>query len=184
MDINELLLILEKSKQGKLLKISEDFYDRIKDRIKELEELKKNAKSDDELIKIEDEIRTLKRIQRRIFELRTSRIIWAAWAKVCETDTEEELENMIELEKTLFRKLVELLEKFKRLILERREEKVEEEVVEEGYIMVRIKKDIPEFEGVDGKIYKLRREDVVLLPALNAKALIKSGVAEEVEVKR
>jgi len=91
---------------------------------------------------------------------------------------------MIELEKTLFRKLVELLEKFKRLILERREEKVEEEVVEEGYIMVRIKKDIPEFEGVDGKIYKLRREDVVLLPALNAKALIKSGVAEEVEVKR
>ncbi|HIP62725.1 MAG TPA: hypothetical protein EYH04_01150 [Archaeoglobus profundus] len=184
MDINELLAILEKSKQGKLLKISEDFYDRIKDRIKELEELKKSAKSDDELIKIEDEIRTLKRIQRRIFELRTSRIIRAAWAKVCETDTGEELENMIELEKILFRKLVELLEKFKRLILERREEKVEEEVVEEGYIMVRIKKDIPEFEGVDGKIYKLRKEDVVLLPALNAKALIKNGVAEEVEVKR
>ena len=44
MDINELLAILEKSKQGKLLKISEDFYDRIKDRIKELEELKRMLK--------------------------------------------------------------------------------------------------------------------------------------------
>jgi len=37
--------------------------------------------------------------------------------------------------------------------------------------------------GVDGKTYKLRREDVVVLPELNAKALIKDGVAEEIEVK-
>ncbi len=51
-------------------------------------------------------------------------------------------------------------------------------------ILVRIKQDIPEFEGVDGKTYKLRKEDVVLIPSLNANALVKSGIAEKIEVKR
>lgn len=180
MDIDELLTILEKSKSGKLQKIDEDLYDRIKERIAELEERKKNTNSEEEVARIEDEIRTLRRIQRMIFVTRTSKIIKIAWAKVCETETDEELDNMTSAEKSLFKKLVEVLENFKRLILEhvRKEEK------EEGkYILVRIKKDIPEFVGVDGKTYKLRREDVVVLPELNAKALIKDGIAEEIEVK-
>jgi DNA replication factor GINS len=184
MDIDELLMILEKSKSEKLQKISEDFYDRIKERIKELEDLKKSAESDEEIIIIEDEIRALRRILRGIFEARTRRIIHAAWAEVCETEIDEELENMTEAEKNLFKKLVEILDRFKRLILEQVREEEEVEKEEEGYVMVRIKKDIPEFEGVDGKTYKLRREDVVVLPALNAKALIKGGVAEVIEVKR
>ena len=178
MDIDELLTILEKSKSGKLQKIDENLYDKIKEKIAELEERKKNASSEDEIIRLEDEIRTLKRIQRRIFEIRTSKIIKMAWAKVCETETDEEFDNMTSAEKSLFKKLVEILENFKRLILEhvKREEEVK-------YMLVRIKKDIPEFVGVDGKTYKLRREDVVVLPELNAKALIKDGIAEEIEVK-
>lgn len=51
-------------------------------------------------------------------------------------------------------------------------------------ILLRVKQDIPEFEGIDGKTYKLRRGDVVIVPKLNADALIKSGVCEEIEVKR
>ncbi len=181
MDIDELLTILEKSKSGKLQKIDENLYEKIKERIEELEERKKDANSEEEVIRLEDEIRTLKRIQRRIFEARTSKIIKIAWAKVCETETDEELDNMTSAEKSLFNKLVEILENFKRLILEH--VKKEEEKVEAKYILVRIKKDIPEFVGVDGKTYKLRREDVVVLPELNAKALIKDGIAEEIEVK-
>ena len=86
---------------------------------------------------------------------------------------------MIGIEKDLFDKIVELLEEFKSAILGKlkKEEKIE-------YVLVRIKKDIPEFEGVDGRIYRLKKEDIVLLPQLNAKALIESGVAEIVEFKR
>ncbi len=181
MDIDELLTILEKSKSGKLQKIDEDLYEKIKERIAELEERKKSAGSEVEAVRLEDEIRTLKKIQRRIFEARTSRIIKIAWAKVCETETDEELDSMTSAEKSLFRKLVEILEDFKKRILEH--VKKEEVVRETEYVVVRIKKDIPEFVGVDGKTYKLRREDVVVLPELNAKALIKDGVAEEIEVK-
>jgi DNA replication factor GINS len=179
MDIDELLTILEKSKSGKLQKIDENLYDRIKEKIAELEERKKNANGEEEIVRLEDEIRTLKRIQRRLFEVRTSKIIKMAWAKVCETETDEEFDNMTSVEKSLFKKLVEILENFKRLIIEH----VKKEEAEIKYVLVRIKKDIPEFVGVDGKTYKLRREDVVVLPELNAKALIKDGVAEEIEVK-
>jgi len=176
MDIDELLEILEKTKEGKLQKIDEDLYARIGERIEELEKRRESVEREEELARIEDEIRTLKKIRRRIFEARTRKIIKLAWAKVCDVEIDEEIDNMTSAEKGLFEKLVELLESFKRLVFERRRR-------EKRYVLVRIKKDVPEFVGVDGKTYKLRREDVVLLPELNAKALIKEGVAEEIEVK-
>ncbi len=178
MDIDELLTILEKSKD-RLHKIDEDLYDRIKDRIEELEERKKDASSEEEIARIEDEIRTLRRIMKMIFVSRTKKIIKMAWAKVCDGDVEG-LDSMTSAERSLFEKLVEILENFKKLILER----VRRERKEEKFVLVRIKKDVPEFVGIDGKTYKLKREDIVLLPELNAKALIKDGAAEEVEVGR
>jgi len=177
MDIDELMTIIERSKSGKLQKIDDDIYDKIKERIAELEKMRESARDESELIRIEDEIRTLKKIQRKLFEIRIGKIVKIAWAKVCEVETDEELENMTTVERSLFKKLVELLESFKRLILEH----VKREEVR--CVVVRIKRDIPEFVGVDGRVYKLKREDVVTLPEPNAKALINEGVAEEIEVK-
>ena len=71
MDIDELLIILEKNR-SKLTKLEDDFYQKVKTRIVELEELRKEA-NDDEISRIDDEIRTIRRIQRRIFEARTSK---------------------------------------------------------------------------------------------------------------
>ena len=192
MDIDELLLILEKSRTGKIQKIDDDFYDRLRERIEELEELRKKTDNDREISRIEDELRTLKRIRRRIFEIRTGKIVRAAWSEVCETESGiEGLENLIEAEKNLLRKLVEVINEFKRWIFESVEPEKEEEEKEvtevkseDGYVLVRVKNDVPEFEGIDGKTYKLRREDVVTLPALNAKALMKGNVVEIIEVKR
>ena len=44
--------------------------------------------------------------------------------------------------------------------------------------IVRILDDIPPFMGIDGRIYKLKREDVIMLPKTNAEILCKRGVAE------
>ncbi len=176
MDIDELLVVLSKAEEGKLQKIDDELYDKIKDRILELEEMKKEAENEEEIIRIENEILTLRSIQKRLFEARTIKIIRMAWSKVCDVEMVEGIDNMTSEERNLFENLVEILESFKRRILEivrKREE----------YVLVRIKKDIPEFEGVDGKTYKLKREDVVVLPKFNAKALIDGGVAEEIEVK-
>ena len=181
MDIDELMILAEKSRIS-IEKIDEDFYEKLKSRIKELEEIRNKA-SEDELLRIEDEIRTLKKIQKKIFEARTGKIIRLAWAEVCNTESGVVgKENLIPVERDFLERLKELILKFKELILEK---KVEEEKIEESdYVLLRIKQDIPEFQGVDGKTYKLRREDVVLVPKLNANSLMKSGIAEKIEVKR
>ncbi len=174
MNIDELLLLLEKNKV-KLHKIEDDFYNNLRMRIKELEERISSA-SDSEVLKLEDELRTIKRIQKKIFEIRTGRIISAAWAEVCGQAVEEEIENMTNEEKNFFNKLVELIKEFKRRVLEGIERR-------ERYVLVRVKRNI-EIQGVDGKTYKLRREDVVTIPEMNAEVLIKNGIAERIEVKR
>ncbi len=71
--------------------------------------------------------------------------------------------------------MVEVISEFRKSIFEGKKEKMER-------VLVRIKKDA-EILGVDGKRYKLRKEDVATLPAENAEVLIKSGVAEKIEVK-
>ncbi len=43
--------------------------------------------------------------------------------------------------------------------------------------IVRILEDIPTFMGTDGRIYKVRKEDVIMLPKTNAEILCKRGVA-------
>ncbi len=47
--------------------------------------------------------------------------------------------------------------------------------------IVRILEDIPPFMGIDGRIYKVKREDVIMLPKTNAEILCKRGVAERFE---
>jgi DNA replication factor GINS len=71
---------------------------------------------------------------------------------------------------------MDVIKEFKKTVLEGEGRKREDRV------LVRIKKDV-EIQGSDGKTYKLRKEDVVTLPQLNADALIKGGVAEKIEVK-
>ncbi|MEM0215881.1 MAG: hypothetical protein QXU31_08155 [Archaeoglobaceae archaeon] len=166
--IEELLTLIEKNR-SQLTKIDEDLYEKIRRRIEELETHKEDSE------RVEDEVRALKRLQKKLFELRTGKIINAAWAEVCGQEVGFNDENLSSLEREFFRTLVEVISEFRRKVFEERKEKVDK-------VLVRIKKDV-EILGVDGKRYKLRREDVATLPAENAEVLIKSGVAERIEVK-
>ncbi|WP_456370776.1 hypothetical protein [Geoglobus sp.] len=183
MNIDDLLILLERSRE-KIQKIDEDFYIQLKLRIDELNELKRTA-GDEEYSKIDEELRTLRRVQKRIFEMRTIKIIHLAWAEVCGTESGiEGRENMIGVEREFYQDLVQLLETYRKRVVEGDGIEEARQYQESDRVLVRVRQDIPEFEGVDGKTYKLRKEDVVLIPSLNANALIKSGVAEKIEVKR
>jgi len=61
---------------------------------------------------------------------------------------------------------------------EEREEKKEEE---EG-VVVRILDDIDDFVGTDGRTYKVKREDIIMLPKINAEILCKRGFAERFDL--
>ncbi len=56
--------------------------------------------------------------------------------------------------------------------------------ISKEYIVVRLLKDIPTFVGVDGRNYTLAKEDVAVLSAVNAKALINRKAAIQISVKR
>lgn len=165
--IEELLILVDKNK-SQITKINEDFYERIRKRVEELEKMKEDER-------ISDELKTIKRLQKKLFELRTGKIINAAWAKVCGQEVSFNEDDLISVEKNFFKKLVELISEFRKEVFEERKACVDR-------VLVRMKKDV-EILGVDGKRYKLRREDVATLPMENAEVLIKSGVAERVEVK-
>lgn len=49
--------------------------------------------------------------------------------------------------------------------------------------IVRVLEDIPTFMGTDGRIYKVKKEDVIMLPKTNAEILCKRGVAMRFEGK-
>ncbi|MCS7121872.1 MAG: hypothetical protein NZ895_04660 [Archaeoglobaceae archaeon] len=173
MEIEELIVIVEKNKTS-LSKLEDNFYEKVRKKVEELEKMKTFG-DEKTAERCEDKIKSIQRFLKKIFEMRTSRIISAAWAEVCGQQITEELENMTKAEKEFFKKLVSFIENFRSEVLEGKKEK------EIDYILIRIKKDLDIF-GVDGKRYKLRREDIATLPKPNAEALMKADLAEKIEV--
>ncbi|WP_292371955.1 hypothetical protein [Methanosarcina sp. UBA411] len=55
---------------------------------------------------------------------------------------------------------------------------VDKNNINEGYVVVRILKDLPTFTGADGRNYTVSAEEVVVLPQLNATGLIKRNAAK------
>jgi DNA replication factor GINS len=47
--------------------------------------------------------------------------------------------------------------------------------------ILRILEDIPTFMGIDGRIYRVKKEDVIMVPKTNAEILCKRGVAVRIE---
>ena len=56
--------------------------------------------------------------------------------------------------------------------------------ISKEYIVVRLLKDIPTFAGADGRNYTLAKEEVVVLSAINATALINRNAAIQISVKK
>ncbi|MBP1909843.1 hypothetical protein [Methanolobus bombayensis] len=50
--------------------------------------------------------------------------------------------------------------------------------INKEFVVVRILEDLPTFKAMDNRNYTLHAEDVIVLPALNAKGLIKRNVAQ------
>ena len=55
--------------------------------------------------------------------------------------------------------------------------------INKEYLVVRILKDMPTFKAVDDRNYTLHADDVVVLPSLNARGLVKRNIAKLIPVK-
>ena len=202
MDIEALGAILRKEKDtGSLQELPVEFCE---DTRKYLESLEGEKKEADERWSehVEDEIRSARMKVEDIISRRVGKIV-----KLASSGMKTPPKGMLEEEERLFEGVKHHVEEGKKrlfaLMLGEKEGKSEarkearseqkepswhvfktaagplpaKDGTEELHI-VRILEDLPTFMGTDGRIYKVKREDVIMLPKTNAEILCKRGVAE------
>lgn len=142
------------------------------------------------------EYKNAERVFDKIVSLRENKIIRSA--KIAANSSGGTPENLLPFENELFRNLKTAFEQHKELADERKtdadsvpdfepepepEPEIEEEKendTEDGYVMVRILSDVPEFMGTDLESYGPFEEgEEVKIPDDNAEILVNRGNAEE-----
>ncbi len=207
MDVEKLWEILYRERNtASLQELPERFCEEVRDYISRLERDKEEA---DETRRgfIEDEIRNARMKVEDIIRRRIGKII-----KLASSGIETSPKGMLEDERELFQGVKSEVDEGRARIFARifgepepQRQKNEQEreperdsgrdrdkgkdkgkdknkVVGEQYSIVRILENIPTFMGVDGRIYKLGKEDVIMLPKTNAEILCNRGVAMRLEV--
>ncbi len=112
--IDDLITYLDKEKDG-FAEIPEDFFDRLRKTINELE--KKYKAGDLDPIE-EDKLRTLKRLRRQLFEKRFGKLVRLAMLQALGFDDVQLPHHILPVEAKFFQDLVKLMEEFRKEILE------------------------------------------------------------------
>jgi len=197
MDIDKLWEILHKERNtASLQELPDNFCDEVREYIKQL----KNEKGEVDERRgelVEDEIRNVKMKTEDVILRRIGKIV-----KLASSGIKAVPKGMLAEEGAIFAGVKGHVEEGKArifaLILDDKEkseggsEKVDEVIVgsmfkeveasstkagNEELHIVRVLEDIPTFMGTDGRIYKIKKEDVIMLPKTNAEILCKRGVA-------
>ncbi|NJD78365.1 MAG: DNA replication complex GINS family protein [Candidatus Methanoperedens sp.] len=205
--------ILRDERKSKLVPLENDFYDKAAQQILRLED-EKTKIEDIYCTKyaiIEDELKTSRKAFENIIERRAKKIITEASIRASSKQGEkQDIDSLTREECAFYNRLLGLMIEYRGEILEKvsnKKERKEKQVIpsqpaenrenkqndaiSEGkkdiskeYIVVRLLKDIPTFVGADGRNYTLAKEDVAVLSAVNAKALISRNAAVQIIVER
>lgn len=201
--------ILRDERKSKLVPLESDFYGKAAGQIRELEE-EKNRNEDTYSTKyaiIDDELKTARKSIENIIERRIGKIIKEASLRASSKQKEkQDIDSLTPEEREFYNRLLELMIQWRSGLLDKmfkkgkqvpctqavspkeKEEKLtpseDKKDISKEYIVVRLLKDIPTFVGVDGRNYTLAKEDIAVLSAVNAKALINRKAAVQITVKR
>ncbi len=192
MDIEKLWEILYKERNtASLQELPETFCDEVREYIKKLEDEKREVVDVRRRELVEDEIRNVRMKVEDIIKRRIGKIV-----KLASSGMKTAPKGMLEEEEKIFTGVKSHVEEGKERIFAlllgekegEREEKSEKEVEKartsssgEELHIVRVLEDIPTFMGIDGRIYKVKKEDVIMLPKTNAEILCKRRVAVRFE---
>ncbi|MBP1662156.1 MAG: hypothetical protein H6P94_405 [Thermoplasmatales archaeon] len=173
-----------------LTKIHPTFYKDLASFQKTLEGNIEQEKNPLKLKLFNDEAQNIKKIANSIYELREKKIVQAALATA--RGATPELNNFLEIEKKLYRSLVEQINLSRNEIFEKPSEQIPEKPsstvsepspvndVSNTHSVVRVLEDTPAFVGTDGKTYLLRKEDVLSMPREMTETLLKKKVVAQV----
>jgi DNA replication factor GINS len=198
MDVNEInYKTLRKIQQIEeknpiLTKIDEFLYKKISEYIKNLKIRYKNEKNKQKKLILENEINNTNKIIKDIYEIREKKILNAIVTKV--RGGKPNLINLVDAEKNLFDSIFELM------ILTRKQN-IETKIIKENIInntniktggdekitdidnikIMLVKENIPEFIGIDGRKYNLRKDDIITIPKNTSELLLKGKVVKELK---
>jgi len=196
LDLKELFETWKKQQTNKhkIISVDEDFYSKIAESIKQLEEEIKELKNlefedaesfEKVFLKREKALMEFRKVTERIFKLRTMLLLSLAF-KYSEGDVDLNVKGLSKEEKILLEKLVSILKDYRVKVLKKvlkgespefnNEEGLEKE---EEYWILASKSYIPQFIGSDLKTYgPFEPEEVFCVPKETAEVLIKKDKAK------
>ncbi len=144
--------------------------------------------SEEEADRIKTQIQNAKRLVREIYNTREKKIVEKAIIKARTKSDIITTENMLDEEKELFSRLVELLSTVRESVLNKllkgkmiklKKAKPQEK---NNRILVRFLAQIPEFVGIDGETYgPFNPDEIAVLPEKIANILINTEKAEQIK---
>lgn len=180
---------MREERKSKLVPLEAGFYGRVKEYLESLEG--ERSKTDDQYstrsLMIEDELRSARKYIENIIALRTAKIVREVSLRVSSRESQEkqDLEAMTPEERGFYEQLYELMKNWRGGLLEpilkskssKTESSLGKKDINKEYVVVRLLRDVPAFLGIDGRSYTLAKEDVAVLPIVNAKVLINRNAA-------
>ena len=144
--------------------------------------------SEEEADRIKTQIQNAKRLVREIYNTREKKIVEKAIIKARTKSDIITTENMLDEEKELFSRLVELLSTVRESVLNKllkgKMVKLKKAKPQEknNRILVRFLAQIPEFVGIDGETYgPFNPDEIAVLPEKIANILINTEKAEQIK---
>jgi DNA replication initiation complex subunit (GINS family) len=174
-----------------LTNIDETLYEKTSDYIKNLDKRHKSEKNEQKKLIIKNEINNTKRIIKDIYEIREKKILLSLVTKA--RGGKPDLKNLVNSEELLFNSMLELMIKSRTRIINLKNEKkdlinkkinsskIEHKSKNDEIKTVLVKENIPEFVGIDGKRYNLRKGDVITILKDTSDLLLKRKVVKELE---
>lgn len=175
-----------------LTKIDESIYNKIYFYLEKLNQRYKTEKNKQKKIIIKNEIDNTSKIIKTIYEMREKKILFAIMTKV--RGGKPNLSNLVNSEKKLFDSILELLIQSRQNYIEKKicyneknnrkniiKEKSENKINKENMKIIMVKENIPEFIGMDGNRYNLRKGDIITISKNTCDLLLKRKVVKEIK---
>jgi DNA replication factor GINS len=181
-----------------LTDLDNDFYDNIEKYFLYLNTRKNSESGEHKKKLLDEEIVNTKKIIINIYEQREKKILLTAISKA--RGGNPDLKSMIDVERDFFDSILNLIKKFRRIILEnkktndeKKDQKIEKITVEDKKeinisknidknSITRVIKDMPNFIGTDTKNYNLKKNDIVSIPEDMVEMLLKRKAVEKLDL--
>lgn len=132
---------------------------------------------------LQDTLKSEKSSMNKLIDQRMKKIVRKA-VRNARSASQDDVQGMTEEEEEIYRSLLSAIMKGRETILAHlaHVENPANVKASAEYEVVRILESVPVFVGVDGKNYRLSKDDVVALPAVHARNLTNKNLALEVKV--